>query len=115
MKTKLLLFAALFLIALPCLAADIKLSWDPHSVGPAWESVRAYEISGGNYTLMGEVSGDITELVITGVTPGAHTYIVRSVAEPWGESTDSNQAIMPDVATPPTGVHVTVTVNVTVQ
>ena len=115
MKTKLLLFAALFLIALPCLAADVTLQWDPHSAGPAWESVRAYEISGGNYTQVGEVTGTETQLTITGVTPGAHTYVVRSVAQPWGESADSNQATTPDVATPPTGVHVTVTVSVTVQ
>lgn len=110
----------LILIAFLCLvasvqAADITFAWDPMPAGQQWEKVRLYERTGtaGNYqyTLKGEVDGNLTTMTIPGVTPGTHTFIARSYANSW-ESADSNTVTTGPVPQAPSGIKITVVVSV---
>lgn len=99
-------------------AADITFAWDPAAPGQNWEKVRLYERTGNPgayvYTLKGEVAGNLTTMTITGVSPGAHTYVARSYAGGW-ESADSNEANTGPVPSSPSGIKITVIVNVQQQ
>ncbi len=103
----------LFLVTLPCIAqtSSVVLEWDAKPVGEAWTAVRCYEISTtGAYVKVGEVSGDITQMTISGVTAGRHVYIVRST-DGKAESADSNS-----VATAPKSpVNLRIVINVDVS
>lgn len=94
------LFLAFMLVAAAAWAADVKLAWDPAPADQQWTHVRIYELNGVNYTKVGEAAGTATEITLTGVQPGKHVYIARSVNQ-WGESVDSNQAVTPNLNTPP--------------
>jgi hypothetical protein len=76
--------------SLPVVAADLTFAWDANPGSP-WEKVRLYEKIGANYSLKGEVVGTLTTITITGILPGAHSYIARSFAATV-ESADSNTA-----------------------
>ncbi|NLT67273.1 MAG: hypothetical protein GXX84_11785 [Acidobacteria bacterium] len=99
-------------------AADITFAWDPAPPGQNWEKVRLYERTGNPgayvYTLKGEVAGTLTTMTITGVTPGAHTYVARSYAGGW-ESVDSNEVNTGPVPSSPSGIKITVIVDVRQQ
>lgn len=92
------------LLTASAMAADVKLSWDAGE--STWTSVRIYERTGTapNYTYakVGETLGTATEITLTGVTPGVHTYIARSY-NAW-ESGDSNAASTPPIPAIPTGL-----------
>lgn len=109
--TMLMLFASL------ATAADVTLAWDPAPADQTWDLVRIYEKNGDGtggilYEMKAEVPGTQTQATIANVTPGVHIYVARSVAQPWGESSDSNEAKTPLSATPPGRLRVTVTVEI---
>ena len=117
MKRLAMLLGMLLFFALPGLAADITFVWDPAPAGQTWTKVRLYERTGTTspygYALKGEVAGAATTITITGVAPGAHTYIARSYDGQW-ESADSNTASTGAVPTTPGNIRITVIVNVQV-
>ena len=88
---RLILALLLGLLALPAMAVDLTLQWDPMPAGQAWENVVAYEKVGTTYVNKGQVVGTATTLTITNVAIGSHTYIVRS-KQAAIESADSNSA-----------------------
>lgn len=103
----LLVFVLFLLLTATAFAADLKLAWDPAPAGEEWTSVRIYEQNGANYSKVGEVAGNVTEITLTGVTPGRHVYVARSFSAVWNiESGDSNQAISPNLNTPPKGLRI---------
>jgi hypothetical protein len=108
------LFLALFLlIAIPALAADIQLAWDPMPVGETWKTVRAYELKSGAgganiYTQVGEVAASVSTLTLANISPGEHRYVVRAYDGTW-ESGDSNVAGTPPLPASPSGLKVTIT------
>lgn len=83
------LLIALFLMQGAALAADVKLAWDPMPADQAWEKVRIYEKVGATYTQKGEVAGNLTQITLTGITPGTHILIARAFQTQL-ESADSN-------------------------
>lgn len=93
------------------MAADVKLAWDPADPTEQWSAVRIYEVVGTNYTKVGEVTGDKTEITLTAVSPGRHVYIARSVNQ-WGESANSNQAITPNLGNPPKNLRWSIVITV---
>jgi len=91
---RIVLFLALMILALPMMAADVTLEWDPMPAGQSWTAVRCYEInSAGAYVRVGEVPGTSTKMTLTGVTPGIHKYVVRPF-NVW-EAPDSNAVTTP--------------------
>lgn len=95
--------------------ADVKLSWD-HAALQSVDEFRVYELVGETWTLVHTVAGEppATEVVLTGVTPGVHTYRVTA-ANGWGESAPSESASTTPPAQPPSGLKVEVVVRVTVS
>jgi hypothetical protein len=89
MKQIIFVVVLLCLCSLPALAVDLTFQWDAMPAGQSWSNVKLYELSAGTYTLKGTVAGTVTTYTVTGVLPGSHTYIVRSVAGTV-ESVDSN-------------------------
>ena len=110
---KLILFAALMLFALSCMAADITFEWD-NPTGQAWDNVRIYEDLPGTPLQVAEVSGSLTEATLEDVAPGTHNYFARSVMN-GSESVNSNTVeveIKPDT---PGNVRVKIIVTVDVN
>lgn len=94
MKRILMLCVLLCLLSVPVVAADLNFQWDPAPAGQGWTNVKLYEIVGTVYTLKGTAVGTATTISLTGVAPGTHLYIVRSVAGTL-ESVDSNSVNAP--------------------
>ena len=92
MKRLLVVLFLLLCFVAPSFATDLTFSWDAMPAGQNWTNVRLYEITGTNYILKGTVAGTATTYTLTGVLPGNHTYIVRSVADTI-ESVDSNSVV----------------------
>lgn len=103
--------------ALMAQTGTVTLTWDAMPTGQTWKQVRVYERTGTAapfaYTKVAEVAGDQVSATVQNVTPGMHTYVVRSV-DGW-ESVDSNTASTNAVPSSPNGLKVSVTVNVQVQ
>jgi len=118
MRYALILLVLMMLFASFATAADITLTWDIPE-GQTWQSVRIYEKDGDGkggilYALKSEVPGTQTQATITNVTPGVHVYVARSVAQPWGESVDSNTASTDPANIPPDKFRILSTVTVEV-
>jgi hypothetical protein len=80
--------------------ATLTFAWDPKPADQNWTKVRLYEKSGTTYTLLVEVAGTAIQATATGITPGAHSFIVRSFDGTW-ESGDSNVVATGPVPNPP--------------
>lgn len=99
-------------------AADVKLSWTQADLENV-DEFRVYELIGETWTLIRTVAGTMqeppaTEVVLTPVAPGVHTYRVTA-ANDWGESAPSAPASTAPPAQPPSGLKVEVVVRVTVS
>jgi hypothetical protein len=93
--------AVIFLFtAVSTYAATLTFVWDPKPADQNWAKVRLYEKSGTIYTLLIEVAGAATQATVTNVTPGAHSFVVRSFDGTW-ESGDSNVVVTGPVPNPP--------------
>ena len=112
---KRLLVILWFLLAVPLMAAEVKLAWDPMPAGESWTTVRAYERAGTApnyiYAQVGEAAQPANEMTIANVVPGKHTYIVRAFNGTW-ESGDSNAVGTPTLPTTPGKVTITITITV---
>lgn len=101
-------------LGLPVLAADLKLGWDIPPV--AWTSattVRIYEISGENRTMVVEVLAFSKEATIAGVTPGVHSYVARAYSPEWQiESDDSNIVTTPPIPAVPMNLKISITITI---
>src|SRR5512136_2901694 len=108
---KILLGILWLILASSCFAASVKLAWDAAPAGESWTEVRAYEITGGTYTRVATVAGNLTELTIPSVATGTHTYVVRAY-NGQQESPDSNsvQGIILTAPKAPTSVSITIIV-----
>ncbi len=111
---KRLLVILWLLLAVPVMAAEVKLAWDPMPAGESWTTVRAYERAGTapfTYTQVGEAAQPANEMTLANVVPGKHTYIVRAFNGAW-ESGDSNSVGTPTLPTAPGRVTITITITV---
>ena len=110
MKT-ILFFLTMLILTTASMAANVRLAWNPMPAGEAWTEVRAYEVTGTTYTLLGTVPAGTNAITITGLSTGSHTIVVRSF-NGQSESPDSNQvqAVILKVPASPTGVTIAITV-----
>lgn len=70
----------LCMLSASTLATDLKVTWDPMPSSQAWTAVRLYEKLDTGMTKVGETSypSSTPSITITNVTPGQHTYVLRS-------------------------------------
>jgi hypothetical protein len=99
MKRILSVAAVMLLAAASTYAATLTFAWDPMLPDQNWAKIRLYEKSGITYTLLVEVAGTATQATVSNVTPGAHSFVVRSFDGTW-ESGDSNAVVTGPVPNP---------------
>lgn len=103
MKHIIMVFTVVVCLAIPTIAVEKTFQWDPAPSGQEWTEVRLYEKDGSNYTLLGFVPGDRTQITID-IPAAAKSYIVRSYSDFYDqESADSNIVTTPAPPTPPSG------------
>lgn len=92
-------------------AADIMFRWDANPAVEQITQYKFYELTGTIWASVGQPTAG-TQITLTGVTPGVHSYAVTAV-NAWSESPRSNTVVTPPSPTAPKNL-TTFTVTVTV-